>query len=56
MITLLPNGMLRLAATVTPATGGLLFAHIPFAFGPQHVLHAQYAVMVAVMMFVTKGI
>ena len=40
--------MLREAATVTPATGGLLLAQIPFALGPQHLTHLQYPVIVAV--------
>jgi hypothetical protein len=47
-----PSGILRDAAMVTPCIGGLLFAHIPFAFGPQQSLQAQYAVIVALIIFV----
>lgn len=35
-----------------PWIGLFPLAVIPFAFGPQQSLHAQYAVMVAVMMLV----
>lgn len=40
------------AATVIPSRGLFPLAVIPFAFGPQQSLQAQYAVSVAVMMLV----
>lgn len=52
-MTLHPSGIVLLAAIVVPAVGLELLAQIPFAFGPQHSLQAQYAVIVAVMMLVT---
>ena len=55
-MTLLPNGIIREAAIVVPCMGLFPLAVIPFAFGPQHVLHAQYAVIVAVMMLVIMRI
>lgn len=55
-MTLLPNGIVREAAIVIPCMGRCPLAVIPFAFGPQHVVHEQYAVMIAEAMRLVTGI
>lgn len=47
--TFVPRGMFRGAAMVIPCFGVVPMAVIPVACGPQHILHAQYAVRMALV-------